>query len=82
MAHEEECSSNQETEIYRKQGSFAMHCIDHSSRWSLHCDPDQAAESQHITNTPRIPSTRSKIGSQEGTEPGLHVGEEKVQPFE
>jgi len=58
-----------------------MHCIDHSSRWSLHCDPDQAAESQHITNTPRIPSTRSKIGSQEGTEPGLHVGEEKVQPF-
>jgi hypothetical protein len=82
MAHEEECSSNQKTEVYRKQGSFAMHCIDHSSRWSLHCDPDQAAERQYITNTAWIPSTRSKIGSQEGTETRLHVCEEEVQPFQ
>src|ERR1700693_155498 len=82
MAHEEERPGNQQTKIYGKQVSFAMHCIDHSSRWSLHCDPDQAAESQYITNTAWIPPTRSKIGSQEGTETGLHVGEEKVQPFE
>lgn len=82
MAHEEERPGNQETEIDRKQGSFAMHCIDDSSRWSLHCDPDEAAESQHITNTACIPSTRSKVGSQEGTETSLHVGEKEIQPFE
>jgi hypothetical protein len=78
MAHEQERPGNQKTEVYRKQGSFAMHCIDHGSGRSLHCDPDQAAESQYITNTARIPSTRRKIGGQEGTEASLHVSEKEV----
>ena len=77
MPHQQKRPGNQETKIYRKQGSFAMDCIDHRSGWSLHRDPDQPTESQHITHTAGIPSTRSKIGSQEWTETGLHVGEKE-----
>src|SRR5579863_8462225 len=82
MPHQQKRPSNQKTEIYCKQGSFAMHCIDDRSGWSLHRDPDQPSESQHITHTAGIPSARSKIGSQEWTETGLHVGEKEIQPFE
>jgi hypothetical protein len=82
MAHEQECSGNQKTKIYGKQGSLAVHCVDDRSRWSLHRDPDQPTESENVADAAGIPSTRSKIGSQEGTEAGLHVGEEEVQPFE
>src|SRR5205807_5946983 len=69
-------------EVHRKQCPFAMHCVDHRSRRSLRRDRDQTAESQGVTHTARIPSTRSKIGGQERPETGLHVCEKKVQPFE
>src|SRR5467141_836930 len=59
-----------------------MHCVNRGSRRSLHRDRDQTAESQGITHTARIPSTRSQIGGQERPETCLHVGEKKVQPFE
>ena len=59
-----------------------MHCIDHSSRWSLHCDPTKPPKVSSVTHTARIPSARSKIGRQEWTEASLHVSEKKVQPFE
>ena len=73
---------NQHTEAHRQQRSFAMHCVDYRSRWSLHRDRDQAAKSQGITHTARIPSTRSQIGGQEWAKACLYVGEKKVQPFE
>jgi hypothetical protein len=82
MPHQQERPGDQEAKIYRKQGSFAMDCVDDRSGWSLHRDPDQPTESQHIAHTAGIPSTRSKIGSQEWTETGLHVGKKEVQPFE
>jgi hypothetical protein len=34
--------------------TFAMHCVDHRSRRSLHRNRDQTAESQGVTHTARI----------------------------
>lgn len=82
MPHEQERPGNQEPEVYRKQGSFAMDCVDDRSSWSLHRDPNQPTESQHIAHTAGTPSTRSKVGSQEWAQTGLHVGEKEVEPFE
>src|SRR5580658_2116498 len=59
-----------------------MDRVDDRSGWSLHRDPDQPTERQHVAHTAGIPSARSKVGSQEWTEAGLHVGEKKIQPFE
>ena len=70
--------------ITRRWGGYILNFGQgpNGSRWSLHCDPDQAAESQYVTHTAWAPSTRSKIGSQERPETGLHVGKKKVKPFE
>ncbi len=51
-----------------------MNSVDHRARRSLHRDGYQAAEGQSVTDTPRIPSARSKVGRQEWTEAGLNVG--------
>jgi hypothetical protein len=59
-----------------------MQRIDHCSSRCLHRNPDQSPEGQNIANLTRIPSTRSKISSQERPETRLHVGQKEIQPFE
>jgi hypothetical protein len=82
MPNEQERPSNQDADACSKDCPFAMHSVDHSSRpksASLQIPTRLTSERNH---TAQIPSARSKLGRQESPKPGLHIGEEKVQPLD
>jgi hypothetical protein len=82
MPHEEKRSGCQDTQTGGKQGAFAMDCVDGRSRGGLHGNRYEPTEGKNIADATRIPSARSKIGRQEGSEAGLDIGEKKIQPFD
>jgi hypothetical protein len=82
MAHEQERSQDENTEIQCHEKALAMDRVDGGARGGLHDDGDQPAQRECVTDAGRTPTAGSKAGRQKWTQPGLHVSEKEVEPLD